>query len=80
MKSSTLNFCCPANFLTSTDTKAAFWSVSENAASSAVTATVGATVIFGISNVIPASGNVPRLIASIDGRMVVDSPLITSAS
>ena len=51
-----------------------------NAASSAIVPTAGATVILGISNVIPASGNVPREIASIDGRTVVESPLITSAS
>ena len=36
-------------------------------------------MIFGISKVIPASGSVPREIASIDGRIDVESPFTTSA-
>ena len=58
---STDMICAPLNFLTSTeiysDSKLTFGV----AAFSAETATEGSTVIFGISNVSPASGNVPEL-------------------
>ena len=66
--------------MTSTEINADVWSVSENAASSAVVATVGIAVILGISNVIPASGRTPREIASMLGRIVVPSGLMISDS
>ena len=55
-------------------------SVFDGVPASAATATVGATVILGISKVIPASGNAPVLIESINGRSAFEMPLITSVS
>ncbi len=75
---STENVCCPAYFLTVTDKKSDVISVSWNALPCAVSATAGIAVIFGISKVIPASGNTPRVIASIDGRIVVPRGLMIS--
>ena len=65
---------------TLTVTNAAFWSVSEGVPPSAAAATVGATVIFGISKDIPASGRVPDEIESISGRSAFEMPLMTSVS
>ena len=65
---------------TGTDRNSFSIPVSGVVASSATSSTVGTTVSFGISNVMPAAGKTPRLIASINARLLVDNGLITSPS